>query len=85
MKVLQAVKPPDLEKERSERKRSIDDFLTSYNKNLPAEFPRATPYFLSKFKEIYPALFSGSSSWSLDRHRKKFMDWLPQYIKSHPQ
>mgnify|MGYP001063702276 CR=1 FL=1 len=82
MKVLTIVKPPDLESERSLKERSLTDFLDSYNKNLPLAFPSATQAALLKFKEVYPSLFKGNLSWSLDKHRKKFMDWLPQYHKS---
>jgi len=76
------MKAPDLDRERCERKLSINDFLKSYNENLPARFPRASLTFLREFKKTYPALFNGSETWSLDRHRKKFMDWLPQRTKT---
>ncbi len=82
MKVLTNIKPIDLEKERSEKKRSIDDFIVSYNKNLPADFPHATLSASLEFKRLHPSFFKGNSSWSLEHHRKKYMDWLPQYIKS---
>jgi hypothetical protein len=82
MKVLTITKPVDVESERSLRERSLTDFLNSYNKNLPFEFPSATQAALLKFKEEYPSLFKDNMSWSLDKHRKKFMDWLPQYHKS---
>jgi hypothetical protein len=82
MKVLTTVKLPDLESERSLKERSLTDFLNSYNKNLPFKFPSATEAALLKFKEVYPSLFKGNVSWSLDKHRKKFMDWLPQYHRS---
>ena len=76
MKIMDPVK------ERGERKLSSTDFVTSYNKNLPSRFPRASQPFLREFKKAYPALFKDDSAWSLDQHRKKFMDWLPQHIKS---
>lgn len=78
MKVLQNIKPVDKEKERSERKRSAEEFIKSYNKNLPARFTKATMEHVRAFQKAYPALFDGKQSWSLDRHRKKFMDWLPK-------
>jgi hypothetical protein len=31
---------------------------------------------------VYPSLFKDNVYWSLDKHRKKLMDWLPQYHKS---
>jgi len=83
MKVLYTVKPVDLEKERSEKRHSLIDFLELYNENLPSDFPQASLVSLKKFQNTYPDLFKGGGSyWSLDRHRKKFMDWLPQHIKS---
>lgn len=81
MKVLTIVKPPDLESERSLKERSLTDFLNSYNKNLPFEFPSATQSSLLQFKKSNPSIFKDNVSWSLDKHRKKFMDWLPQYHK----
>lgn len=57
---------------------SLDDFLKSYNENMPSSFPRATVVLLKKFKETHVMLFSHGDAWSLDRHRKKVMDWLPQ-------
>ena len=72
----------DLDKERCERNLSLTDFLKYYNENLPSAFPRASHLFLREFKKTYPGLFKGEDMWSLDRHRKKFMDWRPQRIKS---
>jgi hypothetical protein len=78
MKVLQNIKPIDVEKERSERKRSISEFIESYNKNLPDRFPQATLENVTAFQKAHTSLFSGKNPWTLDRHRKKFMDWLPK-------
>ena len=69
-------------KERSERRLSSSDFIGYYNEDLPARFPRASQEFLKEFKKTYPGLFKNGNTWSLDQHRKKFMDWLPQYIRS---
>ena len=74
--------PPDPIKERSEKKLSPNDFIAFYNKNLPSKFPRASQPFLREFKKTYPKLFKEDNAWSLDQHRKKFMDWLPQHIRS---
>lgn len=76
------MKAPDPNKERSERKLTPIDFLKFYNENLPKEFPRASLPLLMEFKETYPGLFKGENTWSLDQHRKKLMDWLPQHVKS---
>lgn len=75
------MKAPDLQKEQSERKFSCDDFLKFYNEGLPSGFPRASLAFLNEFSKIHPKLFKGDNTWSLDQHRKKFMDWLSQHIK----
>lgn len=68
--------------EQSKEKLSISDFLEFYNKNLPVAFPKASLHFLKEFRKTYPSLFKGEDSWSLDQHRKKFMDWLPQRTRS---
>lgn len=75
------MKGPDLDRERSERKLALSDFLALYNEGLPAGFPRASFAFLEQFKKLYPAQFK-DGFWSLDLHRKKFMDWLPTHLKS---
>jgi len=76
MKVLTPIKLPDLVLERSLRERSMADFLNSYNESLPATFPSATQSALLQFKKENKSLFKGTTSWSLDKHRKKCMDWL---------
>jgi len=79
------MKAPDPDKERSERQLSLNDFLKSYNENLPSSFPRASLSFLKEFRKTHPGLFKEDGTWSLGQHRKKFMDWLPQRIKTTPQ
>ena len=54
-------------------------FLESYNKNIPAAFPRASAAALKKFQDIHPALFKHGDAWSVTLHRKKLMDWLSGY------
>jgi len=77
------MKTRDLDRERSEKVRSLTDFVERYNENLPAAFPRASTTILGEFRKTYPALFKkDNGAWSLDIHRKKVMDWLPQYLKS---
>lgn len=75
------MKGPDLDRERSEQKHSLAEFLALYNHGLPAEFPRATAALLSEYQGQYPGQFK-DDTWSLDLHRKKFMDWLPGHLKS---
>lgn len=54
------------------------DFLKSYNQNMPPTFPRATTSLLNRFREEHATLFKHGDMWSLDLHRKKLIEWLPQ-------
>lgn len=51
-------------------------FLTHYNKNIPKNFPHATNKALEQFQIAYPRLFKNHDEWSVEKHRKRFMDWL---------
>ena len=51
-------------------------FLESYNKNIPLGFPRASVAILRKFQDAHPTLFKHKDMWSIDRHRKRLVDWL---------
>jgi len=82
MKVLIPIKLPDLVLERSVKEHSMADFLNLYNQSVPATFPQATQPALLQFKKDNASLFKRTSTWSLDKHRKKCMDWLPQYYRS---
>ncbi|MBI2023447.1 hypothetical protein HYT01_02710 [Candidatus Giovannonibacteria bacterium] len=53
-------------------------FLEAYNKSIPVGFPAASVKTLKAFQTIYPSLFKHGDSWSIERHRKKVMDWLCQ-------
>lgn len=53
-------------------------FMKAYNENMPGGFPHVTTTLLKKFQDAHPTLFKHGDSWSLDRHRKKLIDWLPQ-------
>ena len=59
--------------------KSLIDFVHYYNKNVPEVFPRASVKALEKFQVTYPALFGTSKEWTIDKHRKKLMDWLVSY------
>ena len=72
---------PDLDRERSEKKHTRAEFLTLYNEGLPPGFPRATSALLAEYRYRYSDQFK-DGYWSLNLHRKKFMDWLPGYLKS---
>lgn len=56
------------------------EFLESYNKNMPEGYPHVTLVILEKFKEAHPSLFKNNSAWTLDLHRKRMIEWLPQNI-----
>jgi hypothetical protein len=73
---------PEPEKERSERPLSLNDFLKSYNDGLPEQFTPASVILLKKFQEASPNLFKNGDVWTLDKHRKQFMDWVRQYMRS---
>jgi hypothetical protein len=73
---------PDLDKENSEKKRSLAEFLAEYNKGLPVGFPRVSLPLLRVFNQNHPTLFKEDGLWSLDQHRKRVMDWLPNYLKA---
>ena len=75
------MKSPDLDRMRSEKLLSLEEFLKSYNQDLPATFLRATLPLLREFRETYASLFKNTDQWSLDQHRKKVMDWLPSRTK----
>lgn len=54
-------------------------FVEYYNKNIPDAFPRATLKTLEKFQTLYPSLFKEGCEWTINKHRKKLMDWLSSY------
>lgn len=55
---------------------SLPEFLAYYNKNIPSSFPQATMEHMEKFQADHAALFSGEKPWTIDKLRKKFMDWM---------
>jgi hypothetical protein len=52
-------------------------FMESYNKSIPSSFPRPSAKLLKIFQTLHPALFRHGDEWSIDKHRKRIMDWLP--------
>ena len=76
------MKGPDLDRERSEEKHTLVSFLKIYNKGIPSAFPRASLPLLEQYRALFPSQFKSDELWSLDLHRKKFMDWLPMHLKS---
>ena len=70
------MRTPDLDRIRSEKKRTLVDFVALYNENLPGIFPKASEELLKEFKTAHAGLFPAGKGWSLDQHRRKVMDWL---------
>lgn len=54
-------------------------FMAFYNQNLPTGFPRASVKTLQEFQVTHPLLFKKGDEWSIDRHRKRLMDWLASH------
>ena len=54
---------------------SLISFMESYNESTPKSFPRASVETLKQFQETNPSLFQNKNAWSIDKHRKRFMDW----------
>jgi hypothetical protein len=73
------MKRRDLELEQNQTKTDIIVFLEAYNKSVPQNFPRASAKALRAFQTSNPSLFKAGDEWSIELHRKKFMDWLPTY------
>lgn len=61
---------------------SLSAFLKSYNQNMPEGFPRASVALLKKFRQGHSILFKHGNLWSLEYHRKRLIDWLPQNINA---
>ena len=55
---------------------STEVFIEYYNKNIPDTFPHATHKTLKEFQTQYPSLFKEDRKWTINKHRKKYMDWL---------
>jgi hypothetical protein len=66
----------NVEHERNQVKTTSTDFLESYNTMIPFGFPKATTALMKKFQASHPLLFKHGDSWSIDKHRKRLMDWL---------
>ncbi len=56
---------------------SLALFMESYNKGIPANFPHPSVKLLKAFQSLHPMLFKHGVEWSIERHRKRLMDWLP--------
>ena len=60
-------------------KTSTADFVDYYNQTTPERFPRASFQLLDKFRATHSSLFNGSDDWTIEKHRKKLMDWLSSH------
>ena len=69
------MKRVDKDRELNEARTSLVSFAESYNRMLAPGFPHASSQALQKFQTAYPLLFKDANSWSIDKHRKRFMDW----------
>jgi hypothetical protein len=56
------------------------EFLASFNKNMPAGYPHVSLAILKRFKDAHLSMFKPDGLWSLDHHRKRMIEWLPQNI-----
>lgn len=63
-----------------ERPLTDAEFMASFNANMPEGYPHVTPAILERFKESHPALFKKKNVWTLDLHRKRMIEWLPQNL-----
>ncbi|MBI2639885.1 MAG: hypothetical protein HYW90_03310 [Candidatus Sungbacteria bacterium] len=70
------MKRRDEELERNQAMTTIVAFMDSYNQTIPSHFPKASLELLEQFRQVSPALFKQSRKWSIEKHRKRFMDWL---------
>lgn len=64
----------------NEKLLASNEFLRSYNQSMPEGYPHVSLVLLQKFKNEHLSLFKVSCLWSLDQHRKRLIDWLPQNI-----
>ena len=73
------MKRKSFESELNSAQTSIADFIEAYNKTIPPSFPRASAAALQQFQISHPILFKKGTGWSVDKHRKRLMDWLSSY------
>lgn len=81
MVLLYTMKTSNFRIQRSGEEVNLADFVKFYNEDLPSGYPHASVKFLLEFKDSHPKLFKDSNMWSLVKHRKQLMDWLPRYIR----
>ena len=74
------MKRRDVQLELNQAYTTVDVFMKSYNQTIPQGFPVVSVAMLKKFQEANPSIFSNKDKWSIEKHRKKLMDWLPMHI-----
>ena len=73
------MKSKNIEWELNQVATPLATFVDAYNKNIPVDFPHASTKSLKQFQTAFPALFKNTEEWSIDKHRKKVMDWLSSH------
>jgi hypothetical protein len=58
---------------------TLGEFIDYYNENTPAAMPRATKNALKEFQTSHANIFDESGLWTIDKHRRRVMDWLSSY------
>ena len=69
------------EQEKNFVETTLGAFVEYYNQNIPESFPQATEAALLQFQETHAVLFDDKKTWTIDKHRRRLMDWLPSYHK----
>jgi predicted GTPase len=72
------LKSKNVEYEKSLLFTTMPEFIEEYNNSIPESFPQASAELLRKFQATHPNYFSDNrEKWSISKHRKHIMDWLP--------
>ncbi|MEK7650207.1 MAG: hypothetical protein AAB367_04610 [Patescibacteria group bacterium] len=69
----------DLVLEHNQEMTTLGSFLESYNTSIPTGFPKVSLENLKDFQRLHPMLFKNKDEWSIEKHRKRLMDWLPSH------
>jgi len=54
---------------------SVDTFVNDYNQLFNVPSIKASCAICNQYKNEHPNEFK-TSDWSIDKHRKRFMDWM---------
>ena len=74
------MKRRDVQLELNQAHTTVEVFMKAYNQTIPRGFTVVSVVMLKKFQEAYPLLFKNKEEWSIEKHRKKLMDWLPSHL-----